>query len=100
MKKRGTWYVPTISAGKFVAEQARVPGYYPEIVRPTAERVGAQIQQTFASAYRAGVRIASGTDQGVAPHGENAKEFVYMVEAGMPAGVASPCPAIPSRTSA
>ena len=88
MKKHGTWYVPTISAGKFVAEQARVPGYYPEIVRPKAERVGAQIQQTFARAYKAGVRIGFGTDQAVAPHGENAREFVYMVEAGMPAAAA------------
>lgn len=88
MKKHGTWYVPTISAGRFVAEMAKQEGYYPEIVRPKAERVGAQIQQTFAKAYRAGVRIAFGTDQGVAPHGENAREFAYMVEAGMPANVA------------
>jgi imidazolonepropionase-like amidohydrolase len=88
MKKHGTWYVPTISAGRFVADKAKVPGFYPEIVRPKAERVGAQIQQTFGRAYRAGVRIAFGTDQGVAPHGENAKEFLYMVEAGMPAHVA------------
>jgi imidazolonepropionase-like amidohydrolase len=88
MKKHGTWYVPTISAGRFVADKAKLPGYYPEIVRPKAERVGAQIQQTFGKAYRAGVKVAFGTDQGVAPHGENAKEFVYMVEAGMPANVA------------
>jgi imidazolonepropionase-like amidohydrolase len=88
MKKHGTWYVPTISAGRFVAEKAQVPGYYPEVVRPKAERVGAQIQATFAKAYEAGVRIAFGTDQGVAPHGENAREFAYMVEAGMPAGIA------------
>jgi imidazolonepropionase-like amidohydrolase len=88
MKQHGTWYVPTISAGRFVAEKAKVPGYFPEIVRPKAERVGAMIQQTFAQAYRAGVRVGFGTDQGVAPHGENAKEFLYMVEAGMPPAVA------------
>jgi imidazolonepropionase-like amidohydrolase len=88
MKKHGTWYVPTISAGKFVAEKAKTPGYYPEIIRPKAERVGALIQETFAKAYKAGVKIGFGTDQGVAPHGENAREFVYMVEAGMPANVA------------
>jgi imidazolonepropionase-like amidohydrolase len=88
MKKHGTWYVPTITAGRFVGEKARVPGYFPEIVRPKAERVGAQIQETFAKAYRAGVKIAFGTDMGVGPHGDNAVEFVYMVEGGMPAAEA------------
>ena len=88
MKKHGTWFVPTISAGNYVAGKAKVPGYYPEVVRPKAERIGAQMQQTFAKAYKAGVKIAFGTDQGVAPHGENAKEFLYMVEAGMPAQAA------------
>ena len=88
MKKHGTWYVPTISAGRFVAEMAKQDGYYPEVVRPKAQQVGSQIQKTFGKAYRAGVRIGFGTDQGVAPHGENAREFVYMVEAGMPANVA------------
>jgi imidazolonepropionase-like amidohydrolase len=38
----------------------------------------------FARAYKAGVKIAFGTDSGVSTHGENAREFVYMVEAGMP----------------
>ena len=54
MKKHGTWYVPTISAGNFVAEKAKMPGYYPEIVRPKAERIGAQIQQTFAQGVQGG----------------------------------------------
>ena len=91
MKKHGTWYVPTISAGRFVAEMSKQDGYYPEVVRPKAQQVGAQIQKTFGKAYRAGVKIGFGTDQGVAPHGENAREFVYMVEAGMPANVALQC---------
>ena len=85
MKERGTWLVPTISAGKFVAERAKVPGFFQEIVRIKAATIGPQIQGMFARAYKAGVKIAFGTDQGVAPHGENAKEFQYMVEAGMPA---------------
>ena len=83
MKKHGTWYVPTISAGRFVADKAKEDGYFPDIVRPKAARVGALIQQTFANAHRAGVRIAFGTDSGVGPHGDNAGEFEYMVEAGM-----------------
>lgn len=88
MKQKGTWYVPTIYAGRFVAEKAKVDGYYPEIVRPKAARIGAQIQATAGKAYQSGVKIAFGTDMGVGPHGDNAKEFVYMVEAGMPASFA------------
>ena len=88
MKQKGTWYVPTIYAGRFVADKAKVDGYFPEIVRPKAARIGAQIQDTAAKAYKSGVKIAFGTDMGVGPHGDNAREFVYMVEAGMPAGFA------------
>ena len=84
MKERGTYYVPTISAGKFVAEKSLDGDYLPPIVRPKAAAVGPQIQETFAKAYRAGVKIAFGTDCGVSPHGSNALEFLYMVEAGMP----------------
>ena len=88
MKQKGTWYVPTITAGRFVADKAKIDGYYPEVVRPKAARIGAQIQQTAGKAYRGGVKIAFGTDSGVSPHGENAREFVLMVEAGMPASYA------------
>jgi len=84
MKKHGTYYVPTISAGRFVAEKAEEDGYLPVVVRPKAAAVGPQIQETFARAYKAGVTIAFGTDCGVSPHGTNALEFIYMVEAGMP----------------
>ena len=85
MKTHGTYYVPTISAGRFVAEKSKLDGYFPSIVRPKAAAIGPLIQATFQRAYAAGVKIAFGTDQGVAPHGDNAKEFIYMVEAGMPA---------------
>ncbi|GGA78039.1 Xaa-Pro dipeptidase [Arenimonas soli] len=84
MKKHGTWYVPTVTAGRFVAEKARIDGYYPEVVRPKAARIGPQIQGTLSRAWKAGVKIAFGTDSGVSLHGENADEFIYMVEAGMP----------------
>jgi imidazolonepropionase-like amidohydrolase len=84
MKQNGTWLVPTISAGRFVAEKAKIADFFPEIVRPKAATIGPLIQGTFGRAYKAGVKIAFGTDQGVAPHGENAREFEYMVEGGMP----------------
>ena len=93
MIKKGTYYVPTISAGEFVANKAKIEGYYPDIVRPKAEKIGPQLKNTFKKAYKAGVKIAFGTDSGVSYHGENAKEFSYMVEAGM-----SPIEAILSAT--
>ena len=83
MKAHSTWYVPTISAGKWVAELAEQDDKLPAVVRPKAAAVGPLIQDTFARAYAEGVKIAFGTDAGVAPHGRNADEFVYMVEAGM-----------------
>jgi len=85
MKKNGTYYVPTITAGKWVAEKAAEDGYYPKVVQPKAAAIGPKIQDTFSRAYKAGVKIAYGTDAGVFPHGLNAREFKYMVEADMPA---------------
>jgi imidazolonepropionase-like amidohydrolase len=84
MKERGTYLVPTIIAGKSTADSAKKPGYYPEIVRAKAIVIGNYIQATFAKAYKAGVKIAFGTDAGVYAHGKNWMEFVYMTEAGMP----------------
>jgi imidazolonepropionase-like amidohydrolase len=75
MKQKGTYYVPTITAGRYVAEMAKVPGYYHPLVAVKAAEIGPQIQQTFAKAYKRGVKIAFGTDAGVYPHGENGKEF-------------------------
>lgn len=83
MITHGTYYVPTIMAGKFVAEKANVPGYFPAVVVPKALEIGPMIQETFAKAYKKGVKIAFGTDSGVSKHGENGKEFGFMVEAGM-----------------
>jgi imidazolonepropionase-like amidohydrolase len=88
LKQKGAWFVPTILAGKTVAERAKIEGFYHPLVRPKAARLGPLIQDTFAKAWKAGVKIAFGTDTGVSVHGENAKEFVYMVEAGMPTLVA------------
>ena len=93
MKEHGTYFVPTILAGNFVAEKAAIPGYFPEIIRPKAAAIGPVIQSTFAKAHRAGVPIAFGTDCGVCPHGSNAREFLLMVEGGM-----APMTAIQSAT--
>ena len=84
-KQKGTYLVPTIIAGKSTADSAQIMGYFSAIVRPKALTTGLVIQATFGKAYKAGVKIAFGTDAGVFAHGKNAKEFEYMTEAGMPA---------------
>ena len=83
MKQYGTYYVPTISAGMFVAEKAKEDGYYPPIIVPKALEIGPRILKTFSIAHKFGIKIAFGTDSGVSYHGNNANEFVYMVEGGM-----------------
>ena len=94
MKKHNVALVPTLSAGAYVAEKAKIDGFFPELVRPKAATIGPKIKATFAEAYQSGVKIAFGTDAGVYPHGDNGKEFGYMVDAGMP-----PMAAIQSATS-
>lgn len=85
MRKHGTYFVPTIIAGKWVEEKSSIDGFFPELVRVKAATIGGLMQNTFANAYKAGVKIAFGTDAGVFEHGNNWQEFVYMTEAGMPA---------------
>jgi imidazolonepropionase-like amidohydrolase len=88
MKSKGTYYVPTIMAGNWVAKKAKIPNFFPALVQPKAEKIGPQIQATFEAAYKAGVKIAFGTDSGVSAHGDNWQEFILMTNGGMPASVA------------
>lgn len=83
-KKHNTYLVPTILAGKTVAELAMKPGHFHPTVQEKAARIGPLIQDMFKRAHAAGVKVAFGTDSGVSTHGDNAREFGYMVEAGMP----------------
>ena len=86
MIKNNCYLIPTISAGKYVAQKAQEnPRYFPPVVAQKAIAIGPQIQETFGRAYRKGVLIGFGTDAAVFPHGDNWKELVYMNEAGMPA---------------
>src|SRR5579872_4408464 len=93
MKQKGTYWVPTNMAGEWVTKKAEEKGYFPEIVRPKAAAIGPMMRDTFAKGYAAGVKIAFGTDSGVSPHGDNAREFELMVAGGMP-----PMKAIQSAT--
>jgi len=84
MAKNRTWYVPTIIAGKSVADTTRRhPDYFPPVIAAKALSIGSQLQATFGRAIKQNVRVAFGTDAGVYRHGKNALEFGYMTEAGM-----------------
>ena len=80
---RKAYHVPTIIAGVTALEMAKSS---PDMTPAQAEKalmVGTKIKEALARSHKAGVAIAFGTDMGVGPHGQNAREFAYMVEAGM-----------------
>lgn len=82
MKQYNSYLVPTLSAGRYVEEKAKIPNYYPPVILPKITSTMAVLDKTIKMVIKEEVPIAFGTDAGVFPHGENAKEFVYMVEAG------------------
>lgn len=91
-KKRGTWLVMDIYNDEFIREEGARNGMLPESLEK--EKLVAQAQRSnFKSAVKAGVKIAYGTDAGVYPHGENGKQFAWMVRYGM-----TPIQAIRSAT--
>jgi imidazolonepropionase-like amidohydrolase len=84
MKQHGTYLVPTL----LVANTAlAIANAHPEQLNPSSARKAQEtvphIKGALLDAYQTGVKIAFGTDQGLAPHGTNAKEFALMVDAGM-----------------
>src|SRR5499427_6481503 len=84
MKKRGTWFVPTLVAPLWVVRRAeKDPSSVPPYALRKAREVMAAHQASFRLAVERGVRIAMGTDTGVGPHGTNAEELERMVEGGM-----------------
>jgi len=83
-KRSGAYIVPTLMAGETVATIAEDdPDYFIDPVRKKALAVGPEMLANFRKAVKGGVNIAFGTDSGVSPHGDNAREFELMVEAGM-----------------
>ncbi len=77
MKQHGTYLVPTLEAGECVGSN-----FPPDFVAHL-KKIGATHVQTFRKAVSTGVKIAFGTDIGVCPYGQNAREFSYMVDNGM-----------------
>jgi imidazolonepropionase-like amidohydrolase len=84
MKRRGTFFVPTLVAPLWVIRRAeKDPASVPPYALRKAREVMAAHQASFRLAVERGVRIAMGTDTGVGPHGTNAEELERMVEGGM-----------------
>ena len=93
MLKHGTWLIADIYNGDYTEEVGTRDGWSEEILRKNRETTGIQ-RAAFAKAVKAGVRIGFGTDAGIYPHGENARQFAYMVQYGM-----TPLEAIRSATT-
>jgi imidazolonepropionase-like amidohydrolase len=81
----GAYLVPTLLAGDTVAKMAREADFMSGPIKAKAIQVGGDMKGNFSRAYKAGVKIAYGTDSGVSAHGVNAREAVLMQEAGMSA---------------
>jgi imidazolonepropionase-like amidohydrolase len=82
MVRHGTWLVADIYNGDYTEEVGARDGWSEEILRKNRETADIQ-REGFEKAVRAGVRIGFGTDAGIFPHGENARQFAYMVRHGM-----------------
>ena len=82
-KKGGAYLVPTLMAGDTVVNLAKTTDFMSPAIRAKAIRVGADMIENFKRSYKAGVKIAYGTDSGVSKHGYNAREAQLMFAAGM-----------------
>jgi imidazolonepropionase-like amidohydrolase len=81
MVRHGTWLVADIYNGDYTEEVGSRDGWSKEILRKNRDTTGTQ-REAFTKAVRAGVKIGFGTDAGIYPHGQNARQFAYMVSYG------------------
>jgi imidazolonepropionase-like amidohydrolase len=93
MGERGTWLVPDVFNGEWIAEVGARDGWPDELLRKNRETTETQ-REVFRAALERGNRIAFGTDSGVFPHGLNARQLSVMVWLGM-----SPVQALQSATT-
>lgn len=82
MKQHGTWLDADIYNGDYIDSVGRADGWSEEILRKNLQTTDAQ-REGFRKAVKAGVNLSFGTDSGVYPHGDNARQFAYMVKYGM-----------------
>ena len=93
-KSNGTWLIPTLLAGDFVARIASGPdNFFTSAQTAKALEAGPKMLDMARRAHEGGVKIAFGTDSGVSAHGDNAQEFALLVRAGL-----SPLEAIQAAT--
>jgi imidazolonepropionase-like amidohydrolase len=81
-RRNGAYLVPTVLAGVTVYERAQIPGALTPAQRVKALQVGPLMLDMLRRAHAGGVQVAFGTDSGVSDHGQNAREFELMVDAG------------------
>jgi imidazolonepropionase-like amidohydrolase len=81
-KAKGVWLDMDIYNGDYIADVGRREHWPENYLRKNDETTEAQ-RVGFRKAVKAGVRLSFGTDAGVFPHGENARQFAYMVRYGM-----------------
>jgi imidazolonepropionase-like amidohydrolase len=91
MKSKGTYLTPTLLAAEYIMPRVKT---YPPAVQAKAQAAFDARTDMFRNALKVGVKISFGTDSGVFPHGENAKEFKLMTDLGM-----SPIDALKSATA-
>ncbi|MEO7725280.1 MAG: amidohydrolase family protein, partial [Chthoniobacterales bacterium] len=91
MKQKGTYLTPTLMASEWVMQKI---GNYPPAIQAKGKAATDARSEMFRNALKAGVKISFGTDAGVFPHGQNAKEFALMTGLGM-----KPIDALLSATS-
>ena len=78
------WFIPTLLVGDYVARQAeKADSGMTDNQRAKSRSSGHDMKAIVRRAHKAGVRIAFGTDTGVSPHGENAREFALLVQSGL-----------------
>jgi imidazolonepropionase-like amidohydrolase len=92
MAERGTYLVADMYDGDYMLSEGPALGYTEEVLRKTRMTNDTQ-REGFAKCVKAGVRIANGTDSGIAPHGWNAKNLAFYVSYGL-----TPIQAIQSAT--
>lgn len=82
-RETGAYWVPTLLPGALLPAQMDGNPFFTPEIREKVDLATSASEEGFRLAYRRGVRIAFGTDSGVTPHGENAREFALMVDRGM-----------------